>query len=81
LYLKLFVSKDCPRCPAAREAVYSVGERVEVYDIDEAMGLAEAAFYNVLCTPSLLVVDEQGREVRGWRCEVPSPREITSALN
>lgn len=81
MYLKLFVSRDCPRCPAAREAVRSVGERVEIYDIDEAAGLAEAAFYGVLCTPSLLVVDDQGYEVRGWRCEVPSPREIASALN
>ncbi len=81
MYLKLFVSKDCPRCPAAKEAVRASGGRVEIYDIDEAEGLAEAAFYGVLCTPSLLVVDEQGNEIRGWRCEVPHPRDIASFLN
>jgi thiol-disulfide isomerase/thioredoxin len=81
LYLKLFVSKECPKCPAAKEAVQQVGREVEIFDIDEVDGLAEAAFYGVLCTPSLLVVDDSGHEVRGWRCEVPNVRDITSALN
>ncbi len=81
MYLKLFVSRECPKCPAAKEAVSKVSERVEIYDIDEAEGLAEAAYYGVLCTPSLLIVDDKGHELKGWRCEVPQPRDISSALN
>jgi glutaredoxin len=81
LYLKLFVKRDCPKCPAAKEVVKEFPGAVEIYDIDQVEGLAEAAYYSVQCTPSILVVDDAGVELRAWRCEVPSPREILAAAN
>jgi hypothetical protein len=53
----------------------------ELYDIEQAEGLAEAAYYSVLCTPSIVVVDEQGNEVCAWRCEVPNSKDIAERLN
>jgi glutaredoxin len=79
-HLKVFVKKDCPKCPAAKE-VASRFPHVEIYDVEQADGLAEAAYYNVWCTPSLIIVDDDGSEVHGWRCYVPSPGEIESRLN
>jgi hypothetical protein len=37
-------------------------------------GLAEASFYGVLATPTLLVIDTQGREIAGWRGEPPGEK-------
>jgi hypothetical protein len=68
--IKLFVRQDCPRCPAAKKAVEGL-EGVEVYDVDGIDGLAEAHFYSVLSTPSVIVVDGAGHELAGWRGEAP----------
>lgn len=68
--VKLFVKEDCPRCPAAKMACAGI-DGVEVFDVGEMDGLAEASFYGVLATPSVLVVDMQGREIASWRGEVP----------
>lgn len=79
-YLKVFVKQDCQKCPAAKE----VGSRypdTEIYDMEQAGGLAEAAFYSVLCTPSVIVVDEQGCEVFAWRCSVPSHADVANHIN
>ena len=81
MFLKLFVKEDCPKCPAAKEAVKGFEDKVEVYDIDQVEGLAEAAFYSIQCTPSILMVDDDGHELQAWRCEVPNPREINAAIN
>lgn len=79
-YLKVFVQQDCPNCPAAKE-IATRFPNTEVYDIDQAEGLAEAAYYSVLCTPSVVVVDERGNETHAWRCSVPKPGDIEEQLN
>ena len=68
--VKLFVRDDCPRCPAAKKAVEGIGS-VEVYSVDDADGLAEASFYGVLATPTVLVLDEADREIAAWRGMAP----------
>lgn len=73
--VKLFIKEDCPRCPAAKRACEGVAN-VQVYDVTSIDGLAEASFYNVLATPSVLVVDSTGREVAGWRGEAPDATAI-----
>ena len=77
--VKLFVKSNCPRCPAAKRACEGL-QPLEVFDIDEIDGLAEAAFYSVLSTPSIVVVDAKGSEVASWRGEVPDRRAIDSLL-
>lgn len=78
-HLKVFVKQDCQKCPAAKEVAGRFPE-TEVYDVEQAEGLAEAAFYSVLCTPSIVVVDESGGEIFAWRCSVPTPREISELI-
>lgn len=79
-HLKVFVKQDCQKCPAAKD-VASRFPRTEIYDVEQAEGLAEAAFYSVLCTPSVIVVDENGSEVYAWRCTVPTPRDVAEHLS
>ncbi len=79
-HLKVFVKENCQKCPAAKEVANRFPES-EVYDVEQADGLAEAAYYSVLCTPSIVVVDEQGSEVYAWRCNVPSSKDVTDRLN
>lgn len=73
--IKVFVRKDCPRCPAAKKAVEGLSD-VEMFDVDGIDGLAEAHFYNVLSTPSVIVVDAAGHELAGWRGEAPERARI-----
>lgn len=79
MYIKLFVKNDCPRCPAAKNACEGLPD-VEVYDVTEMDGLAEAAFHNVLSTPTVLVVDTSGSEIAAWRGEAPDRSALRAAV-
>jgi len=74
------VKKNCPRCPAAKALTSDLTE-VEQYDVEQVAGLAEAAFYGVLSTPSIVVVDQDGKEVVSWRGEVPSKEELIAQIS
>lgn len=77
--IKLFVKDDCPRCPAAKFACDGL-DGVEVYDVSEVDGLAEAAFHSVLATPTVLVVDTAGSEIAAWRGEAPDRWALRQAV-
>ncbi len=77
MQLKVFVKDDCPNCPAAKE-VANQFPFSRLYNLDEAEGLAEAAFHSVLCTPSMVLVDDQEMVIQSWRCHVPRPTEIAN---
>lgn len=49
---------------------------IEFYNVDEVEGLAEAAFYGVLATPSILVIGEDGEQIASWRGDVPSKEDL-----
>jgi glutaredoxin len=81
--VKIFTRAQCPRCPAAKEVGKKLeGEGVSVfqYDLDTTDGLAEASFYSILSTPSLIIEDEQEKEVVGWRGMVPTLGEVRRHL-
>jgi hypothetical protein len=77
--VKLFVKANCPRCPAAKHACSTV-DSVETYDVDQVDGLAEASFYGVMATPTVLVLDGSGTEVAAWRGEAPTPADLAAVL-
>lgn len=79
MQVKLFVKDNCPRCPAAKHACEGV-EPIDVYDVGDVDGLAEAAFYGVLATPTVLVLDADGREVASWRGEAPERAQLRELL-
>jgi len=81
--IKIFTKSKCPRCPAAKEigeTLRKKGVPVLQYDLDTADGLAEASFYSILSTPSLIIEDEEEREIIGWRGTVPTLDEVKRHL-
>jgi hypothetical protein len=77
--VKVFWKTDCPKCPAAK-AMVEGSPKAELFNLDEVDGLAEAAFYGVMSTPSIIVTDEGGNELTSWRGEVPSRQDIEKWL-
>ena len=81
--VKIFTKKQCPKCPAAQEIgnhLKKEGVMVIDYDLETVDGLAEAAFYGVMSTPTIIVEDEEDNEVMAWRGTVPTPQEIEGLL-
>lgn len=78
--IKLFVKKSCPRCPEAKALVADLDD-VEHYDLDDVDGLSEAAFYGVLSAPSILLVNNAGKEIMSWRGEVPSKATLMAQIS
>ena len=82
--VKIFTRTQCPKCPAVKEIGSKLkkdGVPVFHYDIDTTDGLAEASFYSILSTPSLVIEDEEEREVASWRGNVPSLEEVKQYLS
>ncbi len=81
--IKIFTKAKCPKCPAVKEIgakLKKEGVPVLHYDLDTTDGLAEASFYSILSTPSLVIEDEQEREVISWRGVVPTLQEVKDYL-
>jgi thiol-disulfide isomerase/thioredoxin len=81
--IKIFTKTHCPKCPAVREMGVELkkeGVPVLNYDLDTIDGLAEASFYSILSTPSIIIEDEEEREVISWRGEVPTLQEVKQHL-
>jgi hypothetical protein len=56
------------------------GVRVIDYDLGTTEGLAEAAFYGVMATPTIIVEDGADNELAAWRGAVPTPQDIQKTL-
>ncbi len=81
--IKIFIKAKCPKCPAVKEIgteLKKEGLPVFHYDLDTIDGLAEASFYSVLSTPSIIIEDEEEREVKSWRGVVPTLQEVKEHL-
>jgi len=81
--VKIFTKRECPRCPAAKDVgdrLKMRGVRVMDYDLETVEGLAEAAFYGVMATPTIIVEDGEDNELAAWRGTVPAPPEIEGVL-
>jgi len=82
--IKIFTKAKCPRCPAVKEIgkeLRKEGVSVLSYDLDTLDGLAEAAFYSILSTPSVVIEDEEEKEVMSWRGIVPTLQEVKQHLS
>jgi thioredoxin-related protein len=77
--LKFFSKDNCPNCIPAKEIVEAIKKRgviVEHYNVDSVDGRAEAMFYDVMGTPSTVLVDPKGNEIASWRGAVPSKQTL-----
>lgn len=77
MILKVFTQPGCYRCPVAKKLGNRIKKHlsVEFWDVTDTDGLAEASFYSVYSTPSLILVSNEGKELAGWRAEVSSTDE------
>lgn len=82
--LKLFSKSGCKLCEEAKTlfthtSLDSIS--LEIYDVDDTNGLAEATFYGVRSVPTLILEDENENLIGEWRGKVPSPEEILNAIH
>ncbi len=81
--IKIFIKDECPKCPAAKEMggiLQGNGLQVLYYDLETPDGLAEAAFYSVLSTPTIIIEDKNEKVLAGWRGSVPTLQEIQGVI-
>lgn len=90
MILKLFTQPSCGKCPAAKNLIKNLklnlptGQagiknlRVEEYDTSTVEGLAEASFYTVMATPTILLCDDNGKIIKDFRGKAPALKEILS---
>ena len=82
--IKIFTKTECPKCPAAKEIggiLQQEGLQVNYYDLETPNGLAEAAFYSVLSTPTIIIEDEDEKILAGWRGSTPTLQEIQGVIS
>jgi glutaredoxin len=82
--IKIFTKAKCPKCPAAKEIgteLKKEGLPVLNYDLDTIDGLAEASFYSIRSTPSIVIEDEEERVLISWRGVVPTLQEVKHHLS
>ncbi|HUW22318.1 MAG TPA: thioredoxin family protein [Candidatus Bathyarchaeia archaeon] len=90
MIIKIFTQPDCPNCPPAKTLGKQIesemkrsrwpGLTIDWFDTTEVDGMAEAAFYQVMGTPTVLLIDDKGGIVAEWRSKVPEKQEILSNL-
>lgn len=79
---RLFWKEDCPKCPAAKNIIHQLksdGYAVLEYDLETTEGLAEAAFYSVLSSPTIILTDNRDKSVAEWRDRIPTLEEARYA--
>lgn len=82
--IRIFTKSKCPKCPAIKEIAQELkkeGLPVFHYDLDTIDGLAEASFRSILSTPSLVIEDEEEKEIISWRGIVPTLQEIKQYIS
>jgi hypothetical protein len=83
-YVKFFMQDDCPQCGTAKDVVKKLIEMnvmVELFDIGTVDGMTEAAFHEVLATPTTIIVDDDENELRSWRGVAPTFEDVEQNLN
>lgn len=64
---KLFTTRMCPRCPAVKEFMTAQDKvQGEVVDASTPEGYEEARKFSVTAVPTVVFVDDSGKEVK--RC-------------
>ncbi len=78
--LKIFIQPVCPACPPAKELGERLKEsvKIEYFDVSTPSGLAEARLYNIMSTPTMVLV-EDNKEIQTW-IGAPSEGEVKKLL-
>ncbi|MFA6505569.1 MAG: anaerobic ribonucleoside-triphosphate reductase [Treponemataceae bacterium] len=63
----LFVRAACPACPPAKDAAAKLSVAVELVDADTVAGLERAELLQVFSTPTAILLDAEGKEIKRAR--------------
>jgi glutaredoxin len=76
--IKIFWQKNCPHCPEAKNLGKQLENEAEVqyFDVDTFDGLAEASYYDIVSTPSMVILDDEDNQIKIWRGKTPRLEEI-----
>jgi len=76
--IKIFWQKNCPHCPEAKNIGKQLEKEIEVqyFDVDTVIGLAEASYYDIASTPSIVFLDNNDDKIKIWRGKSPRLKEI-----
>lgn len=78
--LKIFTQPLCPACPLAKELGEKLKNLIDVkfYDVSTPDGLAEAQLYQIMSTPTLVLI-EDNKEIKKW-IGTPEQEEVKKFL-
>jgi glutaredoxin len=83
--IQLFTQKNCARCPPAKETVHEInserGVEFSEFDVETVDGMAEAAYYGIMSTPSVVLVGTDEEEIISWRGVAPDKSKILKILD
>lgn len=82
MQIKIFWQPECPKCPEVKELgeiLKKEGYEVQLFNVIEVDGMAESVYYDVLSTPSVIVV-ENGVQKAAWLGKVPTAKSIEDLL-
>ena len=83
--IQLFTQQHCPKCPPAKEAVMEIKTERDIevceFDVERVDGMAEAAYYGIMSTPAVVLVDNGGEEIISWRGIAPDKDTILRLLD
>ena len=76
--IKILWQKNCLHCPEAKNMGKQLEKEAEVqyFDVDSVDGLAEASYYNIASTHSIVIADNEDNEIKIWRGNAPRVEEI-----
>ena len=79
--LKIFIQPTCPACPPAKKLGKKLEKDivVEYFDITQPHGLSEATYYDIMTTPTLILVEDSGKKIKTWT-DVPDEDEVIKLL-
>jgi len=82
MQIKIFWQPECLKCPKIKELgeiLKKEGYEVQLFNVKEVEGMAESIYYDVLSTPSVVVV-ENGEQKASWLDEVPAVESIKGLI-
>ena len=82
--VKLFWKAECPLCGSAKiigGMLKQDGLVVDDYNLDTADGLAEASYYGIRSTPTMIIEDEEENAIASYAGQIPTPLEVKKAIS
>jgi len=82
--VKLFWKAKCPECggvKAVGSELKAEGLPVYDYDLDTPDGLAEASYYGVMATPTIIIEDEKENRIASFSGKIPTTAEVKKTMS